>query len=163
MFTADELIAHEKTLLRYAYKKVGDIELARDLVQSTYLRAIKYRDNYDSVKSLGAWLQTILMNVISSHFLAQKRRPQISQVTLEDLDMYAPLSSIDTYDYGYVFNNEELDEAYQELKFAHKQIVYMTYVMDKSDKDISDKLKLPVNTCRTRRKSALDNLREMVH
>lgn len=162
MFTADNLIDHEKTLLHYAYKKTGDIELARDLVQTTYLRAIQYKDNYDSIKSLGAWLQTILMNVISSHYLAQSRRPQISDVTLEDLDMYAPLSTIDTYNYGYVFNNEKLDQAYQELKFAHKQIVYMTYVMDRSDKDISSRLNLPINTCRTRRKAALDNLREMV-
>jgi DNA-directed RNA polymerase specialized sigma24 family protein len=84
-------------------------------------------------------------------------------VTLEDLDMYAPLSTIDTYDYGYVFNNEELDEAYKDLKFAHKQIVYMTYVMDKSDREISKKLNMPLNTCYTRRKAALDNLREIIH
>lgn len=162
MFTADELMTHEKDLLHYAVKRTYNVDIARDFVQETYLKAIKYKHTYREGSPLGPWLQTILINTMKSYTTSLKCRPQISEVTLEDLDMYAPISTLDTYDYGYIFNDERLDRAYRDLKFAHKQIVYLTYVMDKSHVDISKRLKLSQNTCRTRLKNALDNLREMV-
>jgi RNA polymerase sigma-70 factor (ECF subfamily) len=162
MFNADELINHQRVLLGYAAKVTGDWELARDLVQDTFLRAIKYKDNYDDneVRSLGAWLQTILMNVISSHYKAMGCRPQYSKFTIEDIEAYAPLYTLDKYYYGHHFRDDELDKAYNKLKFAHRQIVYLTYVEDESDKNISKRLGIPLNTCYTRRKSAVDTLRQ---
>lgn len=161
MFNADELIDHQRVLIAYASKTTGNLELAKDLVQTTFMRALQYKDTYNG-SNLGAWLQTILMNVISSHYKAVGCRPQYSKFTIEDVEAYAPLYSLDKYYYGNYFMDDELESAYLKLKFPYRQIIYMTYVEDEQDIKISKKLGIEPSTCRTRRKKAIDELKEIM-
>lgn len=161
MFDADELIQHQRVLIAYASKVTGNLELAKDLVQTTYMRALQYRDTYTGT-NLAAWLQTILKNAIATHYLAKSRRPDIADISLDEVEYYAPLSSLDKYYYGNYFMDDELESAYLKLKFPYRQIIYLSYVEDEDDIKISKKLGIERGTCRTRRKKAIDDLKEMM-
>ncbi len=55
-------------LYRYAYPRVNDKEVAKDLVQDTFLAAWRNHDNFKGEISEKNWLFTILKNKIIDHY-----------------------------------------------------------------------------------------------
>lgn len=55
-------------LLRWACKKLGDKEVAKDLVQDTFLIAWEQREKFEGRSHPKSWLTGILKNKISDHF-----------------------------------------------------------------------------------------------
>ena len=55
-------------LLNYAIYRVSDQELAEDLVQDTFLSALKAIKNYNGLASEKTWLTAILKNKIKDHY-----------------------------------------------------------------------------------------------
>lgn len=54
-------------LYNFAYYRVNDQELAEDLVQDTFLSALKARDSYKGEAAEKTWLVSILKNKIIDH------------------------------------------------------------------------------------------------
>lgn len=63
----------EPALLRYARQRVGSDELARDLVQETWLAASKSIESFAGRSSLKTWLVSILRRKIVDHH--RRKRP----------------------------------------------------------------------------------------
>jgi RNA polymerase sigma-70 factor (TIGR02943 family) len=62
-------------LLRYAVLRVGDREVALDLVQDTFLAAFKARESYSGRAAPRTWLVGILKHKIVDHFRRGARDP----------------------------------------------------------------------------------------
>ena len=56
--------AHADYLYAYAIKRINDTELARDLVQETFLAALEKVDKFEGKSSERTWLTAILKNKI---------------------------------------------------------------------------------------------------
>lgn len=70
-----ELTRYEDGLYRYALKRLGDPDGARDAVQETYVAALEGMDGYDEDVSLRGWLFGILKHKIcDSHRLHRRER-----------------------------------------------------------------------------------------
>ncbi|HJK89587.1 MAG TPA: RNA polymerase sigma factor [Polyangiaceae bacterium LLY-WYZ-15_(1-7)] len=66
----------EPSLLRYARQRVGKDELARDLVQETWVAAMKGISSFAGRSSLKTWLVSILRRkIVDMH---RRSRPQVS-------------------------------------------------------------------------------------
>ncbi|MET3980970.1 RNA polymerase sigma factor (sigma-70 family) [Mucilaginibacter sp. UYP25] len=60
MHTDQTLHQHQRYLYAYAFSRTGNQELARDLVQETYLAALENRKPFEQRCSLRTWLTSIL-------------------------------------------------------------------------------------------------------
>ena len=71
--TWPDLYADE--LYSFARWKVGDEDIARDLVQDTFLSGFKNKDGFRGDSSERTWLFAILRNKILDHYRSKYRKP----------------------------------------------------------------------------------------
>jgi len=65
--------SHGDYLFRYAYQRLGDKSLAEDIVQETFLAALKARHNFAGQSSERTWFIGILKRKVVDHFRKQGR------------------------------------------------------------------------------------------
>src|SRR5687767_10519267 len=67
--------SHHKKLLYFVLHKVRNEEDAHDIVQSTFIEALKSLHNFRSEAKPETWLTGIAINLIKNHFYQQKQKP----------------------------------------------------------------------------------------
>src|SRR3954464_14172722 len=77
------LHAHGDRLLRSAYLLCGDATEAQDLVQETFLQALKSADRFRGESAVHTWLHGILLNLSRHHWRKQKRVVLDENIALE--------------------------------------------------------------------------------
>lgn len=70
---------HADGLYRYSLLRVGDSAKAEDLVQETFLAALKTKDSFAGRSSLRGWLLGILKHKIADHFRKEFRDQGVAQ------------------------------------------------------------------------------------
>jgi RNA polymerase sigma-70 factor (ECF subfamily) len=70
---------HGEALYRFAMARVSDPELAADLVQETFLEALRGRDSFQGKSSARTWLTAILKHKIIDEFRRSRRLPRIDK------------------------------------------------------------------------------------
>lgn len=74
-----ELVSeHEKTVLRTAWRLVGNAEDARDIAQEVFFRLHHNLGRLDPERGLGAWLYRVTVNLALTALRRRKRRPESS-------------------------------------------------------------------------------------
>jgi RNA polymerase sigma-70 factor, ECF subfamily len=71
-------------LFRYAMLRLRDRSTAEDLVQETFLAALKNRDSFSGGSSEATWLVGILKHKIADHFRRQSREASLPGGDLPD-------------------------------------------------------------------------------
>lgn len=74
---------HHKELLRYAARMCGDGELAQDLVQETFVKALQSGDVFEDLgpSQRRAWLYKVMKNLFYDHY----RRAQTENACIDSL------------------------------------------------------------------------------
>jgi RNA polymerase sigma-70 factor (ECF subfamily) len=65
-------------LYAFVYRYVGDRETAEDIVQETFLRAMRHRHKFASINYVSTWFFTIAANMAKSELQRRKRWQQES-------------------------------------------------------------------------------------
>jgi RNA polymerase sigma-70 factor (ECF subfamily) len=145
----EEQIKQEmKSLKALALQLTRNMDDAKDLVQETMLKALRYKDKFHSGSNLKAWLFTILRN----SFINQYRR------------MMKRNTFIDTTDNTYFLdipNHQTINQA--ELKFIRQDLteaikalpkdLRVTFLLNSEGfkyQEIADELHIPIGTVKTR-------------
>ncbi len=134
--------AHRPVLLRAALKFThGDETLAEDMVQDTYVKAIRNHESFSPGTNLRAWLMRILYNNVMS--LYRHRQVAREGPYPEGFDPeVTPAADVEVSD--------EVLQAVGDLPEDFRQVFLMAALEDSPYQVIAEKLGIPVGTVMSR-------------
>jgi RNA polymerase sigma factor (sigma-70 family) len=151
MSTADfqNMLLNEKSLLKnFALKLTMNQEDAKDLMQDTYLKALKYKDKFVESTNLKAWLCVIMKNTFINNYRRKSRAKQFMTV-VEDLRTIRPKQSNASNNVETLLHLTEINREVDKLKDEYK-IPFSRYNEGFKYQEISDELKIPIGTVKSR-------------
>ncbi len=162
----DELLArYQSKLFNYIYFIVRSQEVAEDLFQETFVKAITtiQQGRYTASGKFGAWLTRIAHNMIIDGFRQERNENTISNDETEvDLLNNADLceDNVETQ----MVNEQTLGDVRRlvdALPDNQREVVYMRFYQDLSFKEIADITGVSINTALGRMRYALLNMRRI--
>jgi len=149
---AEEAIGYLDTLYRGALRLTRDPAQAEDLVQDTYVRALRYQASYQVGTNMKAWLFAIMRNLFWDRF--KGGRPE--DVSLDgdgDFALYDTLKDPSAVPEAEVLDRIAADEvvrAVEKLPELHREVVLLVDVEGFSYKDAAEVLGVPIGTVMSR-------------
>ena len=149
----------------YIFQIVRDRELAEDIFQDTFIKAIvtiQQGRYFENGKFLG-WINRIAHNLIIDHFRKEKNENTVSADAYEyDIINSPKLSDLSIED---ILSNEQvLTDVVKMVDFlpdVQREVVRMRFFEDLSFKEIAEKTQVSINTALGRMRYALLNMRKM--
>jgi RNA polymerase sigma-70 factor, ECF subfamily len=142
---------HLDMLYRMARRLTRDEASAEDLVQETYLRALRSYESFD-LKEFGIrpWLLRILHNLHASRFKREKRQPLA--VDDEQLQAVALASDGQAIPAGTVWDgmDEQLVQAVESLPEEYRTVLILWAIEELSYKEIAEAVDVPIGTVMSR-------------
>jgi len=83
----DEVVDHLDVLSRVARRLTRQTQDAEDLVQETYIRALRFREQFAPGTNMKAWLFRILTNTFINAYRKRSRTPETTE--LDDVDEFS--------------------------------------------------------------------------
>src|ERR1041385_4263295 len=149
---SEEAIGYLDTLYRGALRLTRDSAQAEDLVQDTYVRALRYQGSYQVGTNMKAWLFAIMRNLFWDRF--KGGRPE--DVSLDgdgDFALYDTLKDPTAVPEADVLDEIAADEvvrAVEKLPELHREVVLLVDVEGFSYKDAAEVLAVPIGTVMSR-------------
>jgi RNA polymerase sigma-70 factor (ECF subfamily) len=160
----EELVnRHKDRVYTTAYLIVKDRYRAEDLMQETFIKAIRTikQGKYNEEGKFLPWLLRIAHNLAIDSFRKDKRYPTI--VMEDGGNIFNSLSFADgTYEDKQIKEDTHdlLKRLIKELPDAQREVLVMRHYMDMSFQEIADATDVSINTALGRMRYALINLRK---
>lgn len=159
------LLRHQSRVYNYIYQMVKDRNLADDIFQETFVKAIntirqgRYTDN----GKFQAWINRIARNLVIDFFRQEKveasvsaddgnfdvlNRKDLSEDTIEDVMIDTQIKS-------------DIRMLIRNLPKAQRQVLVMRYYQNLSFKEIAEKTGVSINTALGRMRYAILNMRRI--
>lgn len=155
------IVQEKSSLKNFALSLTRNTEDAHDLMQDTYVKAIRYREKFDVSTNLKAWLFTIMKNTFINNYRRNvKTRELISKG--DDVTMTRAFKQ-NSYDHSESrMNAKEIIKHIDALEDQYK-IPFTRYYNGFKYEEISAELNLPLGTIKSRifiaRKILMENLK----
>lgn len=144
---------YKDQLLNFAYRFVGNIEEAEDVVQETFLRLYRNRHAYRQIAKFSTWIYTIAGNLSKTELRKRKRRKlvSISDIGFDEKDYQIEDQHADTErDVDSVLKEEVIQKAIEELSPRFRQIIILRDIQELSYEEVGKILKIPLGTVKSR-------------
>ena len=69
---------YRSSLCNFVYRFVGDRETSEDIVQETFLRCLRHRNQFPAIEQVSTWLYTIAGNLAKTELRRRKRWHMVS-------------------------------------------------------------------------------------
>ena len=156
---------HQDRLFNYIFFLVRSREVAEDIFQETFVKAITtlQQGRYQNDGKFSAWITRIAHNLVIDQFRVERNENAISNDDVEfDILNDAKLSE------GTVENRmvneqvlKEVRMLIDELPDCQREVVFMRYYQDLSFKEIADMTGVSINTALGRMRYAILNMRRI--
>ena len=140
---------HGPAILGYLRAAVGDSESAQDLLQQTFLQALRSADRLDQAFSPRAWLFGIARKIAANDI---RRRPKVVSLPVQ---LWANCQPQDP-------RIERMREAIAGLPITLKETLELRLTQELSYQEIAIVLEIPIGTVRSRLHNAVSQLRQMM-
>lgn len=159
------MMRYKSKVYAYIFQIVRDRELAEDIFQDTFIKAIVtiQQGRYAETGKFLGWVNRIAHNLIIDHFRKEKNENTISADAYEyDIVNSNKLSDLSIED---ILSNEQvLSDVVRMVTFlppVQQEVVRMRFFEDLSFKEIAEKTEVSINTALGRMRYALLNMRRM--
>ena len=163
----DTLLArYQQKIYSYILFLVHDAEVADDLFQETFMKAIVTirQGRYVESGRFSAWLTRIAHNLVIDKY-RQDRNSNVISNDASDADLFNDASLSDITVEMKMITEQSLTDVgrlLKELPDNQKEVLYMRFYQDLSFKEIADATGVSINTALGRMRYGLINLRKMV-
>ncbi len=163
----DTLLArYQQKIYSYILFLVHDAEVADDLFQETFMKAIVTirQGRYVESGRFSAWLTRIAHNLVIDKY-RQDRNSNVISNDASDADLFNDASLSDITVEMKMITEQSLTDVgrlLRELPDNQKEVLYMRFYQDLSFKEIADATGVSINTALGRMRYGLINLRKMV-
>lgn len=156
---------YKDKLYSYIHFSVRNDELAEDIFQETFVKAIVtiQQGRYTENGKFAAWLTRIAHNLIIDLFRQEKNENVVSNDETE-ADLFNNIKLSDDTIETKLVNEQVLNDVRRLVDFLpdnQREVVYMRFYQDLSFKEISEITGVSINTALGRMRYALLNLRRM--
>ena len=140
-------------LTNYVFRFLGDYDSCVDVVQETFIKVYRYKDNYSSVAKFSTWVYTIAGNLARTEYQRRKRKNLFSinsygeeNKTYEIPDeSYRPDISTDAN-----MKREIIQKALMKIRDSYREAVILRDIQELSYDEISEILGIEVGTVKSR-------------
>lgn len=159
---------YQKKVFNVAYRMMGNSEDANDLVQEALIRIFKSIKNFKEQSSFSTWVYRIVTNVCLDELRRRKNKFTISideDIKLEDGNVKRQIESEGPTLEESLESKEIQDivtKAIEELSNEHKTVIVLRDIQGFSYDEISDIMKCPEGTVKSRINRARKALREIL-
>ena len=150
----DEIVYRYKDqLLNFAFRFVGNIEEAEDVVQETFLRLYRNRYAYRRIAKFSTWIYTIASNLAKTELRKRKRRKlvSISDMGFDEKEFEIEDQEADTERVAAGALKEEIiQKAIDELPPRFKQVIILRDIQELSYEEVGEIMAVPLGTVKSR-------------
>jgi len=157
---------HKSRIFSYVQQMVRDRELANDIFQSVFLKALETLNGgrYQEEGKFLPWLMRIAHNQCIDHFRRDKRMPMLNSTDERDVFEYLDLREENAQDRMMRRQTyETMRKMVAHLPEEQREVLVMRIYGDLSFREIADATGVSINTALGRMRYALANLRRMMH
>ncbi len=153
----DEIVRrYRNPLFSFIYRILNDPAFTEDLLQETFIRVWTNRDSYREVARFSTWIYTIAGNLAKSELRRQKIRrwtslggASSSEADERPLEV-ADESSDPHRDYERRNIQQRVDHEVAKLPIVFREVIILRDVQELSYEEISEILKIPLGTVKSR-------------
>lgn len=156
---------HKSRLFSYIFNQLRDRDLANDVFQDTFMKAIHTikMGNYKDEGKFINWLTRIAHNLIMDHFRNSQKIPTIANN--DEYDIFSTIKIFDKNIEEQIINDQitmDVRRLVDQLPEEQREVVMLRHFSDMSFKDIAETTNCSINTALGRMRYAIMNLRKMV-
>ena len=158
----------ERPLFLFILKRIQNEEIARDILQDTFMKLAQHAHRYDSSSRLNAWLYTIARNRSTDYL--RKRKHQM-------MSLDAPINGEDSLSLHHLLKDDaveaseraehqeflvKLDQALQAINPDQREIFLLRNIHGLKFNEIAETLSVSENTVKSRMRYALESLKRQL-
>ncbi|QSB09557.1 sigma-70 family RNA polymerase sigma factor [Lysinibacillus sp. FSL K6-0057] len=154
------MIDYGNELVRLAFSYVKDAEIAKDMVQNTFIKCYKSLDSFRFDAQIKTWLYRITINECKDYLKSWNyKMVHVKSFINETAKSILPSTEKTVLD---KYNNEEIKDTIFSLPKVYREVVYLYYYDSLTTDEIANVLDVSVNTVKTRLRRAKQRLESMI-
>jgi len=154
------MIEYGNELVRLAFSYVKDAEIAKDIVQNTFVKCYKNLDSFRFDAQIKTWLYRITINECKDYLKSWNyKMVQVKSFIHETTKSILPSTEKTVID---KFNKEDIKSTISSLPKVYREVVYLYYYNSLSTEEIAKVLGIPSNTVKTRLRRAKQRLHTVI-
>ena len=158
---------YKKRLLKYITKFTNNTDFSQDVLQNTFIKIHKYIHKFDTNKKFSSWIYTIAHNETMTYL--NKENKNKNTLSLDNDGKVACNSfnqaDLEALSVNFWFKNEvnnDIQASIKKLPTKYQKIIQMKFIQDLSYREMSEILKLPINTIGTQLRRAKKQLIDII-
>ncbi len=155
---------YSRLVYSIAFNIVGDQATAEEIVQDVFTRVWQKASTYDAgIARVSTWLMHITRNRAIDEIRRSKTKPEKTSIGWEEMPQRSiPFSSGPEEEAEVAWQKKLVKEALETLSPNEREALALAYFKGYSQSEIADFLNIPLGTAKTRIRTAMQKLRQVL-